>query len=103
MPVTKKDSQMNASILQYLKTNGEGFDADIAKALHIPVGHVNKYVAELSTAGEVICCKVTKYNDGKMIEGVSCRLAGKLPTPAPGRKPGAKKDSGTSADREQHE
>ena len=94
---------MNASILQYLKTNGEGFDADIAKALHMPVGQVNKHVAELSNAGEVICCKVIKYNDGKMIEGVSCRLAGKLPTPAPGRKPGAKKDTSTSERSERHE
>ncbi len=87
---------MNASILQFLKTNGEGFDADIAKALHLPVATVNKQVAQLSAAGEVICCKVTRYTDGKMIEGVSCRLAGKLPTPAPGRKPGAKREPDTS-------
>ena len=87
---------MNAEILQFLKTNGEGFDADIAKALRMPIGTVNKHVSELSSAGEVICCKVTKYLDGKMIEGISCRLAGKLPTPAPGRKPGASKREDTS-------
>lgn len=86
---------MNASILQFLKTNGEGFDADIAKALRIPIGQVNKYVSELSNAGEVICCKVTKYQDGKMVQGVTCRLAGKLPTPAPGRKPGPKRETPT--------
>ena len=87
---------MNKSILEYLKTNGEGLDAEIAKALRISVAQVKTDVAELSTAGEVICCKVTRYIDGKMIEGTSCRLAGKLPQPARGPKPGAKRENPNS-------
>lgn len=81
---------MTASIIEYLRANGENLDADIAAALRMPLGQVNKHVAALSSAGEVICCKVTRYRDGKMIEGVSCRLAGKAPPPSRGRKPGAK-------------
>jgi hypothetical protein len=86
---------MSASILDFLKTNGEGLDADIAKALHMPVAAVKAQVSQLSSAGEVICCKVTRYIDGKKIEGVSCRLSGNLPTPARGPKPGAKRDAGS--------
>jgi hypothetical protein len=91
--MTTGDVRMNASILQFLKTNGEGLDAEIAKALHMSVERVNADVSELLAAGEVICCKVTRYVDGKMIQGVSCRLAGKMPPPARGPKPGAKKDA----------
>lgn len=84
---------MNALILNFLKTNGEGLDADIAKALHLPVAQVKNQVSQLSSAGEVICCKVTRYVDGKKIEGISCRLSGNLPTPARGPKPGAKREA----------
>jgi hypothetical protein len=84
---------MNALILNFLKTNGEGLDADIAKALHLPVAQVKNQVSQLSSAGEVICCKVTRYVDGKKIEGISCRLSGNLPTPARGPKPGMKREA----------
>lgn len=84
---------MKEAILQFLKTNGEGLDFEIAKALHMPMSVVTNCVSQLSSAGEVISCKVTRYNDGKTIEGVSCRLSGNLPTPARGPKPGAKRDA----------
>ena len=69
------DAQTNASILHFLKTNGEQLDAKIAEALQMPMTMVTGHVSQLSSAGEVICCKVTRYIDGKMIEGVSCRLS----------------------------
>lgn len=86
---------MSAAILQYLKTNGEGLDLDIAKALRMPVTTVKSHVSQLSSAGEVICCLVTRYIDGKKIEGISCRLSGNVPTPARGPKPGAKRAAAT--------
>lgn len=86
---------MKDSILHFLKTNGEGLDYDIAKALKMPLAQVVSQMAQLSSAGEVISCKVTRYIDGKAIEGMSCRLSGNLPTPARGPKPGAKRDTGT--------
>ncbi len=89
---------MKEAILKFLKTNGEGLDYEIAKALHLPIAVVSTCVSQLSTAGEVISCKVTRYIDGKTIEGISCRLSGNLPTPARGPKPGAKRD--TSSDSE---
>ena len=83
------DPQANAAILQYLKANGEQFDADLAVALAIPIGHLRLIVAELSAAGDVICCQVTRFIDGNKLEGTSCRLSCNLPAPARGRKPAA--------------
>ena len=83
---------MNTAILKYLKTNGEQLDSEISQALHIPMAQLKNQVAELSASGDVICCKVTRYIDGKKIEGTSCRLSCDLPAPARGRKPGVKKD-----------
>ena len=85
---------MNESILQFLKTRGEQLDAQIAQALGMPMATVTHHVSQLSAAGEVICCNVTRYIDGNKIEGVSCRLSGSLPARAPGPTPGAKQDSG---------
>ena len=83
---------MNASILKYLRANGEQLDSEISQALHIPMAQLKNQVAELSASGDVICCKVTRYIDGKKIEGTSCRLSCDLPAPARGRKPWVKKD-----------
>lgn len=83
---------MNAAILKYLRANGEQLDAEIAQALRIPIAQLTPLVAQLSAAGDVICCKVTRFVDGKKIEGTSCRLSCDLPAPARGRKPGVKKE-----------
>ncbi|MDR2112926.1 MAG: ArsR family transcriptional regulator [Candidatus Accumulibacter sp.] len=83
---------MNASILDYLKANGEQLDVDIAAALRIPMPRVKTLVEQLSVSGDVICCHVTRFIDGKKIEGTSCRLSCDLPAPSRGRKPGGKKD-----------
>ena len=82
---------MSASIVQYLRTNGEQLDVEIAKALRMTRTQVNSHIAQLSAAGDVICCRVTRYVDGKKIEGVSCRLAAYVPPRATGPKPGAKR------------
>lgn len=84
---------MKSSILQYLKTHGEQLDADMAHGLRIPMATIKAQLSELSSAGEVVCCHVTRYIDCKKIEGVSYRLAGSTPQPARGPKPG-----GTPAD-----
>ena len=83
---------MNTAILKYLRANGEQLDAEISQALHIPMAQLKTQVSQLSASGDVICCKVTRFIDGKKIEGTSCRLSCALPAPARGRKPGVKKD-----------
>jgi hypothetical protein len=66
---------MNALILDFLKTNGERSEAEIAKGLHLPMTLVQSHLLQLAFTGEVICCKVTRFRDGKKIEGTSCRLS----------------------------
>jgi hypothetical protein len=82
---------MNEPLLQFLRSNGEQMDAEIAKALHISKPQVLAQIAALSAAGEVICCQVTRFFGGKKVEGVSCRLSAYVPPKATGPKPGAKR------------
>jgi hypothetical protein len=89
---------MSAAILQHLRVNGEQLDAEIAKALRMTQAQVASHIAQLSAAGDVICCKVTRYIDGEKIEGVSCRLSAYVPPRATGPKPGAKSDADDSDD-----
>ena len=75
------------TILQYLKLNGEQLDADIAKALRLPLERVRTELQDLSAKGEVMTCFVTRFQGGRRIEGWSCRVAGFTPPVSPGRKP----------------
>ena len=76
-------------ILQYLKNHGEQFDTEIAAATGLSLANVRLQVAELAAKGEVMTCHSIRYEKGKKIEGISCRLAGYIPPAAPGRKPKA--------------
>jgi hypothetical protein len=40
----------------------------------------------LSAEGEIMTCHTIKFEKGKKIEGLSCRLSGHIPKAAPGRK-----------------
>jgi hypothetical protein len=88
---------MKTTILQFLKDNGEQLDADIAAALHMPKSVVLNQISQLSSAGEVICCQVTRFVRGKQIEGVSCRVSAYVPPRATGPKPGAKRGAAPEA------
>lgn len=73
-------------ILLYLKTNGERLDTEIAEATGLSLAKVRVQLAELAAKGEIMACHSTKFEKGKKIEGISCRLAGFIPPAAPGRK-----------------
>jgi len=73
-------------ILQYLKTHGERLDTEIAAATGISLANVHIYLSELAAKGEIMACHSTRFEKGKKIEGVSCRVAGYIPPAAPGRK-----------------
>ena len=79
----------SASILQYLKKNGQQLDLEIAAATGIPLPKVRNSLSDLSARGEISRCRVTKFSDGKAIEGMLCRIAGTIPPKTPGRKPGS--------------
>ena len=80
---------MSVSILEFLRVNGEQMEAEIAKAMQMPMTLVQSQLAQLSTAGEVVCCRVTRYRGGTKIEGTSYRLSrtttGKPLQPGPPR------------------
>jgi predicted ArsR family transcriptional regulator len=78
------------TILQYLKKHGQQLDWEIAAATGIPLADVRFSLSDLSARGEIFGCSVTRFNDGKPIEGMLCRVAGFIPPKAPGRKPGVK-------------
>lgn len=79
-----------APILQYLKKHGQRLDSEIALATGIPLQKVRASINDLSSRGEVSRCSVTRYSDGKPVEGILCRIAGFIPPSTPGRKPGGK-------------
>jgi hypothetical protein len=87
--VSVKVFTMHATpILQYLQKHGQRLDSEIAAATGIPLPKVRTSLSDLSARGEISKCSVTRFNDGKPVEGVLCRIAGFIPPATPGRKPG---------------
>ena len=74
-------------ILQHLKTHGEQLDTQIADAVGISLAKVRLQLSELASKGEIMTCHSIRFEKGKQIEGIRCRLAGYIPPAAPGRKP----------------
>lgn len=75
-------------VLQYLKKHGQRLDSEIAVATGIPLQQVRQSLSDLSDRGEISRCSVTRFNDGKPVEAILCRISGYIPPAAPGRKPG---------------
>lgn len=73
-------------ILQYLKINGERLDVEIAHAVGLSLANTRKQLTEMTAKGEIMSCFTTKFDKGKKIEGMSCRVSGYIPPAAPGRK-----------------
>jgi hypothetical protein len=88
-PIFSKGFEMHtATVLQYLKKHGQLLDSEIASATRIPLPDVRNSLSDLSARGEISRCSVTRFNDGKAVEGMLCRISGYIPPAAPGRKPG---------------
>ena len=73
-------------ILQYLKKHGERLDTEIAVATGMPLTNVHLHLSELAAKGEVMACHSIRFEKGKKIEGISCRLVGYPRPAAAGRK-----------------
>ena len=76
-------------ILQYLKKHGESLDADIAEAVGISLDAARTYLSEFAAKGLIMAYQSIRFQEGKKIEGIRCRLSGFVPPAAPGRKPKA--------------
>ena len=77
-----------SEVYEYLKKHGQLLDLEIAAATGIALDDVRTSLAELSAQGDISRCSVTTYANGTLVEGFQCRIAGYIPRPAPGRKPG---------------
>ena len=78
-----------SDVLQCLKKHGQRLDLEIAEETRVPLSAVRERLSELSAAGAVVMCRLTRYDGAKTIDAWQCRLSGFVPAPAPGRKPKA--------------
>jgi len=74
-------------IMSYLKKYGDRLDSEIAVAIGMPLAKVRLQISELAAKGDIMSCLSIRYEKGKKVEGIRCRLAGYIPPVAPGRKP----------------
>lgn len=74
-------------ILHCLGKHGERLDSEIAEETGIPLATVRQRLASLAATGAVVTCNLTRFENGKRIEGWLCRVSGYIPAAAPGRKP----------------
>lgn len=73
-------------ILQCLKKYGQRLDLEIAKETGVPLATVRQRLTDLSAAGAVVMCNLTRFENGKRIDAWQCRVSGYVPPMAPGRK-----------------
>ncbi len=83
-------------ILACLKKYGQRLDSEIAKETGVPLATVRQRLAGLAATGAIITCHLTRFENGKRIEALQCRVSGYVPPLAPGRKakPTTKSTSG---------
>ena len=74
-------------VLQCLKKYGQRLDLEITKETGVPLETVRKELAALAASGEIIMCKLTRFNHGQRTEAWQCRAAGYYPPRSPGAKP----------------
>ena len=73
-------------ILPCLKKHGQRTDSEIAKETGVPIAKVRQRLGELAATGAIVTCDLTRFENGKQVNGLVCRMSGWVPPPAPGRK-----------------
>lgn len=73
-------------ILQYLKAHGESLDTKIAEATGLTLAKTRTHLNELASKREIMVCDSIRFEKGKEIRSMSCRLAGFELKPKPGPK-----------------
>ena len=71
-------------ILQFLEKHGEQLDTEIAGATGIPLTSVYLHLSHLVARGEVIARRSIRFEKGKKIKGIRCRVVEKPDTLAMG-------------------
>ena len=74
-------------VLECLKKYGQRLDLEIAQETGVPLAAVRKQLAALVASGEIITCNLTRFERGKKVDALQCRVSGYFPRMAPGPKP----------------
>ena len=75
-----------SEVLECLKKHGQRLDTEIAAETGVPLATVRHRLATLAASGAIITCHLTRFNNGKRVEALQCRVSGYVPPLAPGRK-----------------
>ena len=78
---------LSVNLLFCLRKHGQCLDSDIAEEIGMPLLDVHSRFASLLASGEVIACKLTRFDKGKPVDAMLYRASGYFPPSAPGRKP----------------
>ncbi len=73
-------------IIHYLSVFGQAADKEIAGATGIPLVDVQTHISRLVAQGEIMACESTRFENGKEIKEVVCRVIGFMPSIKYGRK-----------------
>jgi predicted ArsR family transcriptional regulator len=74
------------AVLHCLRKYGQRLDSELAEETGVPIAKVRRHLAELAAKGAIVTCSLTRFEQGKQIDGLVCRMSGWVPPPAPGRK-----------------
>jgi predicted ArsR family transcriptional regulator len=78
-------------ILQCLKKYGQRLDLEIAEEIGVPLATVRHRLARLAATGAIVTCSLSRFDHGKRIDALQCRVSGYFPPAAPGRRAKPKK------------
>lgn len=76
-----------SEILACLRAHGQCLDSEIARETGVTVREVRELFAALLASGDVIACKLTRFDEGKPVVAMMYRASGYFPPRGPGRKP----------------
>lgn len=80
------NDRVAADLLSCLRRHGQRVDAEIAEEVGVSVSEVRSRFAPLLESGEVVACKLMRFEKGKSADFVMYRASGYFPPRAPGRK-----------------
>jgi DNA-binding IclR family transcriptional regulator len=74
-------------VLECLQKYGQRLDVEIAKETGLPLATVRTHLVGLVASGAVITCNLSRFDKGRRLDALQCRVAGYVPPRAPGRPP----------------
>jgi predicted ArsR family transcriptional regulator len=83
----RRDSRALREVLDCLRRYGQRLDLEIAQETGLALDTVRRHLASLAESGAVISCSLTRFEKGRRIDALQCRVSGYVPQRAPGRKP----------------